>query len=159
MSHGRNGTDLKQTASRDTGWKRDRCKRISYYVEKSHEPIVSPELWEQAQVVLNTPKDPSTFPNKRSHPLRGIVICGECGSKYYRVTRSNSTKKYKCWVCADRRAGKKGKGCMSSIIREDELLEILKRLTGTEVIEISCENLEHVFVFEDGHVEIEMKEE
>ena len=134
-------------------------EHISYYVEKSHEPIVSPELWEQAQVVLNTPKDPSTFPNKRSHPLRGIVICGECGSKYYRVTRSNSTKKYKCWVCADRRAGKKGKGCMSSIIREDELLEILKRLTGTEVIEIVCEQLEQVFVFADGHVEIEMKEE
>lgn len=48
---------------------------------------------------------------------------------------------------------------MSSIIREDELLEILKRLTGTEVIEIVCEQLEQVFVFADGHVEIEMKEE
>ena len=28
MSYGRNGTGLKQTESRDTGWKRDRCKRI-----------------------------------------------------------------------------------------------------------------------------------
>ena len=130
---------------------------ISRYIQKNHEPIVSPKLWEQAQMVLNTPKDHSVFPNKRSHPLRGKVICGECGSNYYRVTRSTMAGKHKCWVCADRRAGKKRKGCKNSIIREEKLLEILKMNTGVDEIETACGEIEHMLVFEDGHVEVERK--
>ena len=91
----------------------------SFYVENDHEAIISDELWDEVQRELEVAT------TRYSHYLTGKVICGECGSPFVRVTRSNKSGKFKNWVCADRRAGKHGEGCQCIILREEELLEMI----------------------------------
>jgi DNA invertase Pin-like site-specific DNA recombinase len=117
-----------------------------YYVENDHEPIVSREVWEKVQQMLDTPKERKDYQYKNSHYLKGKVICGECGSEFVRVTRVNATGKHKNWICMDRRAGKHGNGCKCGILAEEELLE--------KIGEISPEELKQVTVFKDGKVEV-----
>ena len=90
---------------------------ISYYVEDNHEGIVSRELWDKVQEVIITPK--TTYANKKSHPLRGRIICGECGEPFVRVSRKNASGVFKTWVCKGRNTGS---GCSCPILRE-ELVE------------------------------------
>ena len=111
----------------------------SYYVEDSHEAIVSKELWDKVQEVLNTPK--TTYLSKRSHPLRGRIICGECGELFERVGRKNASGTFKTWVCKGRN---NGSGCRCPIIREEKIEEL-----------VGVDDEKKIIVHGDGRVEIE----
>ena len=120
----------------------------TYYLEADHEGIVSKELWEKVQKVLATPK--KELSNKNSHFLRGKIICEDCGETFVRISRSKAGGKYKCWVCKGRRGGN---GCKNIILREDYLLTLIKEMLGASDEE-TCARIEHIFVFENGWIEI-----
>lgn len=107
----------------------------SYYVEDNHEGIVSKELWDKVQEMLATPR--TSYMRKDSHPLKGRVICGECGMPLMRVTRRG----HKTWVCKGRHYSS---GCKCAIIKE-EILE--KKLEEGECKKIT--------VYEDGRIKVE----
>lgn len=90
-----------------------------YYITDDHEPIISKQIWEQAQMILKQKKE--VYP--AHHPLYGKVICAECGTPYKRRTAtSRSGKYYKVWVCKERLTGKYGCGCKNRNIKEEQLL-------------------------------------
>jgi len=77
-----------------------------YYIENNHEGIVSREIFDMVQdelkrrASLYSSKNPSRYSSK--YALTGKVFCGECGSKYRRVTKSKRGKKKIAWRCIER---------------------------------------------------------
>jgi len=73
-----------------------------YYMEGTHEGIVSRELWEQAQAIRRQRKNPKLVGReKEQYPFTGMIECGCCG-KHYQHKVNNSGKKWHTdvWVCA-----------------------------------------------------------
>lgn len=97
-----------------------------------------------------------------SHFLYGRFICGECGEP---MTRKTHRGQKRVWICKDRKMGSKGNGCKNLIIPEDELLEALAEAVGVKwggaenVKESDFDSLKMVKIFEDGRIEVELREE
>lgn len=61
----------------------------SYYIEENHKPIVSREIWEEAQnqmsaraqVKGNTDNKKAEYQNR--YPLTGMLYCRKCGAPRY----------------------------------------------------------------------------
>ncbi len=77
-----------------------------YYIENNHEGIVSREIFDMVQEEMqrraNLYSSISTSRYSSEYALTGKVICGECGSKYRRVTKSKRGKKKIVWRCIER---------------------------------------------------------
>lgn len=72
----------------------------SYYAEEHHEPIISREVFDKVQLVLqkhaeehNIEADVGKYQNK--YPFSGKIICGECGGKFKRQTQTTGI----AWAC------------------------------------------------------------
>lgn len=79
-----------------------------YYVEDHHEPIVSKEVWDEAQRIMKkrNKKIDSSNENRlfsKKHAFSSVIKCGDCGATYVRRTwnASNPSKKVS-WSCHSR---------------------------------------------------------
>jgi site-specific DNA recombinase len=79
----------------------------SYYIENNHPPIVTKEIWEEAQQLLRLRGE--TKGNKRTgkekyqnrYPLTGMLICSKCGATLLRRTwNSKLNCKKIVWQCS-----------------------------------------------------------
>lgn len=62
-------------------------------VENAHEPLVSRELWNTVQAMIQRP---SPKRSKNPHPLKGLVRCAQCGGPFsFHATYSKTPR----WVC------------------------------------------------------------
>ncbi|WP_139314640.1 recombinase family protein, partial [Desulfosporosinus metallidurans] len=103
-----------------------------YYVEGSHEGIISKELWNRVQeerarranIRKSTDKRATTDNGKYSskYALSNIVLCGECGKPYRRATWTNYTEKRIVWRCSNRQEYGK-KYCKHSPTIDEPLLQ------------------------------------
>ena len=59
-----------------TGASSDRSKRV---VQGTHEPIISMELWNEVQAILNQRSRPPTKQFNRHYPMAGLLKCPMCG--------------------------------------------------------------------------------
>lgn len=50
-------------------------------VNGTHEPIISPELFEMAQLIRSKRTPRGCVENRREHLLSGLLYCGDCGEK------------------------------------------------------------------------------
>ena len=94
-----------------------------YYIEDSHEGIVSKEIWEKAQEVLRQRNQGREKKQNPVYPFTGIVVCSSCGN-HYRHKINNSGKKWQSgiWSCALKlRQGKKA--CQNTQIKDSVLQE------------------------------------
>ena len=83
-----------------------------YYVEGSHEAIITKELWNLVQeekarrnnIRKSTDKRATTDNGKYSskYALSDLIICGECGKPYRRATWTKSDEKRIVWRCFNR---------------------------------------------------------
>ena len=83
-----------------------------YYVEDDHEPIIPKELFyrvqeELARRVSMNKAAVTRKKNQRSkfsseYALTGLLLCGDCGQEYRRVTWSRNGKKKIVWRCSNR---------------------------------------------------------
>jgi site-specific DNA recombinase len=73
-------------------------KPKSDWVIHEVEPIVSVELWESCNAILDGRKRGERVGRKPVHLLSGLTTC-ECGSKMYVPSKS---PKYTCWTCHNR---------------------------------------------------------
>lgn len=83
-----------------------------YYVEDDHEPIIPKELFYRVQeeLVRRAAMNKSAVTRKKNqkskfsseYALTGILLCGECGQEYRRVTWSRNGKKKIVWRCSNR---------------------------------------------------------
>jgi gas vesicle protein len=107
-----------------------------YIVENSHPAIVSRKVFNRAQEELSrrnalTPqstKTSITSSGKYSrYALSEVLICGECGSRYKRVTWTSRGKKRIVWRCVNRLDNGK-KYCKDSVtIPEESIHEAVIR--------------------------------
>ena len=82
-----------------------------YIVENSHPAIISREMYNRAQEELSKRKARSPQSQKTSitatgkyskYALTDVLICGECGSRYKRVTWTSRGRKRVVWRCINR---------------------------------------------------------
>ena len=71
-----------------------------YYAEEHHEPIISKEVFDKVQLILqkhieerNIERSADKYHKK--YPFSGIIICGECGGKFKRQTQHSGI----AWAC------------------------------------------------------------
>lgn len=100
--------------------------------------IIDPDLWKKANEQLNSRKTidrtHNVGINRGNNILSSKIICGECGSKYWRNKRMNAIY----WYCSEgARSGKvrekTGMKCTSLNLKEDEILSLIERL-GNKLI-------------------------
>ena len=73
-----------------------------YYMEDTHEGIVSKEIWYKAQQIREQRKNPKIAGQQRPvYPFTGMIVCGCCGKNFQHKV-NNSGKKWRTdiWVCA-----------------------------------------------------------
>lgn len=106
-------------------------KRYNYGEEKyvlvtnHHTPIVTREAFNQVQVILDSraKKIASKERESNRYAFSGKIVCGSCG-RYY-IARSRIRKDeslylvWRCYHCI---------GCVSSCIRNEELVEMIKKI-------------------------------
>lgn len=67
-----------------------------YYVENSHEPIVSEELWNRANAIMDSrAKEGVRGATISSHMFSHLIECPKCGKNYMHKINSSGTK-YAC---------------------------------------------------------------
>ena len=83
-----------------------------YYVEDDHEPIIPKELfyWVQEELARRAAMNKAAVTRKKNqkskfsseYALTGLLLCGDCGQEYRRVTWSRNGKKKIVWRCSNR---------------------------------------------------------
>ncbi len=80
-----------------------------YLVKHHHTPIIEPEVFDRVQFELKRRFDKTikvgnidTTRYSSKYALTDIVVCGECGAKYKRVTWARNGEKKIVWRCANR---------------------------------------------------------
>ena len=102
---------------------RNKGEMPQYYYSNRHEPIISREVFEQVQAVLESHQRYDSGVNY-NRVLARKIHCGECGATY--KFRKNSGKFY--WVC--RRHVLKAENCGSKPIPEEKFYTAFIRLWG-----------------------------
>lgn len=97
-------------------------ERTAYYVENNHPPIISRDVFDQVQSLLNG----STAPTSEQKPfLSGKIICPDCGHAFRRIKSGRASY----WKCGYRHRG--DSQCRSIQLNEESLLAACNRLITT----------------------------
>lgn len=120
------------------------------YHEQMVPAIVTKEIWDRANQKMNeriiSNQSSQRGKKKGSHPLAGKIICKQCGSVFWRRTRTNKKGEIiREWSCREyvTRGRKKNPsltsnkegGCNNCHIKEQKLEEIIRAISGTVVKE------------------------
>ena len=96
-----------------------------YYMENTHEPIISPDDFEKVQVLLRE-RSSSKLKGKKGHekyPFAGKVECECCGNKFnHKINNTNKSWRTGIWLCSHQNNYGK-KVCNSSRIKDNILEE------------------------------------
>lgn len=103
-----------------------------YYVENSHEAIISKELYHEVQAEMarrSAMKDSNEY--RRGYcsiyALTGVLVCGGCGAPFRRIVwHARNGKKIPVWRCRNR-VEKRGAPCFAPTVHEDELQDAVVR--------------------------------
>ena len=95
--------------------KRNRGERLQYYVENSHPAIIDRDTFAKAQELLRKRAQKETKHREKS-PLALKIMCGNCGTAFYRRRSKNG---YVTWVC--RNHDRNAADCPVGRIPETEL--------------------------------------
>ena len=111
-----------------------------YYVQNSHPAIISRDLFNRVQEELVRRKNRPPQSTKNSitatgkytrYALTDVLVCGECGSRYKRVTWTASGKKRIVWRCINRLDYGKKYCKQSPTLEEGPLHEAIVRALNT----------------------------
>ena len=111
-----------------------------YYVQNSHPAIISRDLFNKVQEELvrrknrlpQSAKNSITATGKYTrYALTDVLVCGECGSRYKRVTWTASGKKRIVWRCINRLDYGKKYCKQSPTLEEGALHEAIVRALNT----------------------------
>ena len=85
--------------------------------------IIEPEMWEQAQKILQESIKSWKQKTKRQYLLSGLLICGDCGLTMYGVYAKNWGKHYRGYTCRKSSSTNRVPGCYPHKIINAESLE------------------------------------
>lgn len=129
-------------------------ERKSYFVEGTHEAIISQELFDKTQQILNECKNLGRHANRniQYHCFTGKIICGCCGRPFGRKLYTTKTKgdRY-IWFCR-----KMPSKCPTAVIYEQELENIIKNWLGAEefTAEVFEKTVSKITVFKNDIIRI-----
>ena len=135
-----------------------------YYVENSHEGIISKEMFHKVQLELkqraelrkNKSKQQSTYSSK--YLLSNLLVCQKCGNLYRRVNWKSKGNKYTYWRCKTR-VNDGTSCCDADSISEKEIQNLIIRaindLLGNKntFLETLKGNIEEILLVESNDVE------
>lgn len=108
--------------------KRNSGEYAQYYLEGSHPPIITKEVFDQAQALCKSRIYQKSAPNTAG-PFHRRIFCGGCGSAFTRRVNKNG---YVCYVCRER--NKKVTRCSIGRVSESTLhtafIQMYNRLRG-----------------------------
>lgn len=114
----------------------NRGEKRKYFVENSHEAIISKEIFEQVQAEVERRKAKIKLPEKRMKTIfTGMLTCACCG-KHFRRRIANASSKYAkpAWLCST--FATKGKRyCNNKQIPEAILIEKTEEVLGVSSLE------------------------
>ena len=121
--------------------KRKRLKRDEWIVYKDNEtcpPIVSEELWDKANEILDARSKKHDQINKNNKynkfPFSGLMHCHFDGATFvrgtYQIGKGDRSRRRKFWACNNYRihGKKKTEGCNSPVLYYEELVEVCKKI-------------------------------
>ena len=121
--------------------KRKRFKRDEWIVYKDNEtcpPIVSEELWDKANEILDARSKKHVQINKNNKynkfPFSGLMHCYFDGATFvrgtYQIGKGDGSRRRKFWACNNYRihGKKKTEGCNSPVLYYEELVEVCKKI-------------------------------
>jgi len=128
------------THEKFTGTSSDHSKRV---VQGTHEPIISMELWNEVQSLLNQRSRPPTKQINRHYPLAGLLKCPVCGgsmipahTKAYRKNGNVHMNHY--YVCGEYRnkgpTACKANAIPASPVEEEALSRFQNMLTNKRLL-------------------------
>lgn len=136
----------------------NRGERRQYYVEGSHEPIVSPETFaavQEEKAMRAKLYQPPSSGNEKKHLFCGLVRCGYCGSTF-RYVRNHGRG---TWICPKHwRMG--DSVCPSRQIPENILFKKTQDVLGTDGLspEILAERIGKILVPEHHRLVFQLKD-
>ena len=105
----------------------------------AHEPIINMALWDQVHAVIETRRDAyfgnlgKTSPQETDNVFKGLVECGNCGTRMSRskevLSSGKVTYRFICYV----RAQNNDLGCDTKAIREDKINSIVHKIISEEI--------------------------
>lgn len=129
-----------------------------YYIEGSHPAIISQETYDLVQRLKKDRSElrsnASTGKGKYSskYPFSGLLICGECGSKFRRYGRNVANGYVYTWICIEHQKDKNK--CLMLPIKEDDLYKAY-----SNVVETLCGDLPELVRELRNLIEEELKNE
>jgi site-specific DNA recombinase len=97
-------------------------------VQGQHQPLVSPELFQQVQDLLAARSARGTRERKHHHYLKGVLYCAVCGRRYsYLVATGKSGRRYQYFYCLGTRPAGRG-GCREPHTPADRLERQVEQL-------------------------------
>ena len=130
--------------------KRKRFKRDEWIVYKDNEtcpPIVSEELWDKANEILDVRSKKHDQINKNNKynkfPFSGLMHCYFDGATFvrgtYQIGKGDRSRRRKFWACNNYRihGKKKTEGCNSPVLYYEELVEVCKKILNMILV---CQN-------------------
>lgn len=104
-----------------------------YHVQNSHPSIISQEIFDMVQkekerrVSLRSSANTGKGKYSSKYPLSGLLVCGDCGSKFRRYGRTIASGEFVgTWVCIQHQ--KDISKCKMLPLKEDDVLEAYKRV-------------------------------
>ena len=101
-------------------------------------PIIDPDIWEKANIILNGKRKKMEVDEKLqvagyfngSFALSGKIKCSLCGSKYYHGSYMQQSNKVKVWQCSKYKSYGRSSvyGCTNITLKEDDLNAIIKKV-------------------------------
>ena len=127
-------------------------EKAFYINEDDHEPIITREIFNKAQEILNKRKFIQGPTNK--HLFARLLVCGECG-KTYKFKKTKYNPKYECTTYNS--LGKKY--CSSKGISEEEIIARTKEILGVDEIDDAfvLEMIESIVIHANGTLEYRMR--
>ena len=142
---------LQKTYSKDHISKKkciNRGEIDSYYIENNHPPIVSREIWDEAQSLIalrakakgNVEETKNNYKNR--YPLTGMLLCSKCGAPLRRrIWNSKHYCKKVVWQCST--YVKNGKNACHGTAIEDDVIGRMNIQTKTVVEEVMKNGKKH----------------
>ena len=131
-----------------------------YYVEDDHEPIIPKELFYRVQEELArrasmnkaavTKKKDQKSRFSSEYALTGLLLCGDCGQEYRRVTWARNGKKKIVWRCNNRLTNGT-KHCKKSVTLEEGALN---RAVMEAINRINCNDGDFVGAFRQNVIRV-----
>lgn len=108
-------------------------EKEKYYVKDHHEPIISREVWNTAQEILNERNSKADYGHNSVHamkyPFSKKIVCGLCGHNFVRRMRSRKYTRiyWKCWERTDKQ------DCNAISLREEYLEDMFIQIYNSIV--------------------------